>query len=64
MGSSVYVPYRISDFTVQYATVKEKMDIINTLSNDPYAAQRAVYLATRNLGCGQQTTLHREFFAR
>jgi phospholipid-binding lipoprotein MlaA len=64
MGSSVYIPYRISDFTVQYALVKDKIDLINTLSSDPYAAQKALYLAIRDLGCGSQATIHREFFAR
>jgi phospholipid-binding lipoprotein MlaA len=64
MGASVYIPYRISDFTVQYAMVKEKMALINTLSSDPYAAQKALYLTMRDLGCGQQATVHREFFAR
>jgi phospholipid-binding lipoprotein MlaA len=64
MGAAVYVPYRITDFTVQYAAAKEKLDIINTLSSDPYTAQKALYLAMRDLGCGGQTTIHREFFAR
>ncbi len=64
MGASVYVPYRITDFTVQYAMVKEKIDLMNRLSSDPYAAQRALYLAMRDLGCGEQATVHREFFAR
>jgi len=64
MGASVYIPYRISDFTVQYALVKDKMDLINTLSRDPYTAQKALYLAMRDLGCGSQSTIHREFFAR
>jgi len=64
MGAAVYVPYRITDFTVQYAATKEKLDLINTLSSDPYTAQKALYLAMRDLGCGGQATIHREFFAR
>ncbi|HEV2337177.1 MAG TPA: MlaA family lipoprotein, partial [Stellaceae bacterium] len=64
MGPALYIPYRISDFTVQYALVKNKIDLINTLSRDPYAAQKALYLAMRDLGCGSQSTIHREFFAR
>ena len=64
MGSSVYIPYRISDFTVQYALVKDKLDLINGLSTDPYTAQKALYLSMLSLGCGQQASIHREFFAR
>jgi phospholipid-binding lipoprotein MlaA len=64
MGASVYVPYRISDITVQYANIKQKRDAMNKLSTDPYVAQKALYLAMRDLGCGQQATVHREFFAR
>lgn len=64
MGSAVYIPYRITDFTVQYATVKDKIDLMNKLSSDPYEAQKALYLAMRTLGCGEQSTVHRELFAR
>ncbi|MGH6682924.1 MAG: MlaA family lipoprotein [Pseudolabrys sp.] len=64
MGATVYIPYRITDFTIQYAMAKEKMDLIRSLSSDPYTTQRALYLAIRDLGCGEQATIHREFFAR
>jgi phospholipid-binding lipoprotein MlaA len=64
MGAPAYIPYRITDFTVQYAMAKEKIDLIKSMSIDPYATQKALYLAIRDLGCGEQATIHREFFAR
>jgi phospholipid-binding lipoprotein MlaA len=64
MGLSVYVPYRLAAFAVQYGNIKEKMDLINKLSPDPYTAQRAMYLAMSELGCSEQAALHREFLAR
>jgi phospholipid-binding lipoprotein MlaA len=64
MGISVYVPYRVTDITVQYANVKAKMDAINKLSTDPYMAQKALYLAMRDLSCGRQAVAHREFFTK
>jgi phospholipid-binding lipoprotein MlaA len=64
MGTYVYLPYRITDITVQYANVKEKIDSINQLSPDPYRTQRALYLALRDLSCGEQAVTYREFFAK
>jgi phospholipid-binding lipoprotein MlaA len=64
MGVSVYVPYRVTAFAVQYGNVKEKKDLINSLSIDPYLAQKALYLAVSDLACGRQAALHREFFSR
>jgi phospholipid-binding lipoprotein MlaA len=64
MGASVYIPYRISDITVQYAGVKDKIDIINKFSPDPYVAQKALYLAMHELNCGQQAVVYREFFTK
>jgi ABC-type transporter lipoprotein component MlaA len=64
MGATVYVPYRISDIAVQYANVKDKMDLMNKLSIDPYMAQKALYLALRDLGCFRQAMAYREFFAK
>jgi phospholipid-binding lipoprotein MlaA len=64
MGASVYIPYRVSDITVQYANVKDKMDLMNELSTDPYVAQKALYLALRNLSCSQQALAYREFFTK
>jgi phospholipid-binding lipoprotein MlaA len=64
MGAPIYVPYRISDIAVQYANVKDKMDLINKLSTDPYMAQKALYLALRDLGCFRQAVAYREFFTK
>ncbi len=64
MGLSVYVPYRVAGFIVQPGIAEEKRDFFNTLSNDPYAAQRALYLAISQLDCDRQTALHRQFFTR
>jgi phospholipid-binding lipoprotein MlaA len=64
MGISVYVPYRVAGFIVQPGIAKEKMDFFNTLSIDPYAAQKALYLAMSELDCARQAALHREFFTR
>jgi phospholipid-binding lipoprotein MlaA len=64
MGATVYIPYRISDITVQYANVKDKIDLMNKLSIDPYTAQKALYLALRNLSCYRQAVAYREFFTK
>jgi len=64
MGTYVYLPYRITDITVQYANVKQKIDAINQLSPDPYRTQKALYLALRDLNCGQQAVTYREFFTK
>jgi len=64
MGASVYIPYRFSDITVQYASVKENIDLINKFSPDPYVAQKALYLALHELNCGQQAVAYREFFTK
>jgi phospholipid-binding lipoprotein MlaA len=64
MGAPVYIAYRLTDFTVQEAMVKEKMDLIDELSIDPYMAEKALYLAMSDLSCNEQGPMHREFFAR
>jgi phospholipid-binding lipoprotein MlaA len=64
MGAPVYVPYRVSDITVQYANIKEKMALMDKLSPDPYASQKALYLAVRDLNCGGQAVAYREFFTK
>jgi len=64
MGASVYVPYRVTDITVQYANIKEKMALMDKLSLDPYASQKALYLAVRDLTCGGQAVAYREFFTK
>jgi phospholipid-binding lipoprotein MlaA len=64
MGTYVYFPYRITDITVQYANVKQKIDALNQLSPDPYRTQKALYLALRDLSCGEQAVTYREFFAK
>jgi phospholipid-binding lipoprotein MlaA len=64
MGAAIYIPYRFSDFTVEYAAVKDKIRLMNQLSGDPYTAQKAVYLALHALRCGEQTALQRKLFAR
>jgi phospholipid-binding lipoprotein MlaA len=64
MGLTVYVPYRISDISLQYAEAKDKVAFINSMSLDPYVVQKALYLTTRNLSCGRQADIDREFFTK
>jgi len=64
MGAAVYIPYRFTDFTVEYAAVKDKIRLMNNFSSDPYAVQKAVYLALQALRCSEQTSLQRKLFAR
>lgn len=64
MGGSVYIPYRLSAFAVQYGNIKQRLDLINKLSTDPYAAQKAMYLMVSELGCSDQAAARREFLAR
>jgi phospholipid-binding lipoprotein MlaA len=64
MGLTVYLPYRITDIAVQYTEAKTKQDLIDSLSSDPYVAQKIFYRATASLGCGRQVTLEREINTR
>jgi phospholipid-binding lipoprotein MlaA len=64
MGAPVYIPYRVSDITVQYSNVREKIGLINQLAPDPYVAQKALYLALHGLSCGGQALAYREFFTK
>jgi phospholipid-binding lipoprotein MlaA len=62
MGAVVYFPYRLTDIAVQYTEVRDRMDFVNSISIDPYVAQKTLYLTMRNLACGRQTDVDREFF--
>jgi phospholipid-binding lipoprotein MlaA len=64
MGPYIYVPYRLSDLALRYSEVRDRVNFINSLSLDPYVAQRALYLTLRDLGCGKQEALDKEFFAK
>ena len=64
MGAYVYVPYRLSDLALQYADRRDRLSFINSLSLDPYVAQRALYLTMRDLSCGEQAALDRQFFTK
>ena len=64
MGAPVYIPYRVTDITVQYSNVREKMDLMNQLAPDPYEAQKALYLTLHELSCGGQALAYREFFTK
>jgi phospholipid-binding lipoprotein MlaA len=64
MGGSVYIPYRLSAFAVQYGNIKQRLDLIKKLSTDPYTSQKAFYLAMSELGCSEQAAARREFLTR
>ena len=57
MGTTVYLPYRVSDIAVGYAGVHDKVKHLNATVIDPYAIQRSIYLAGRNENCGKPTML-------
>jgi hypothetical protein len=40
------------------------MALMDKLSPDPYASQKALYLAVRDLNCGGQAVAYREFFTK
>jgi phospholipid-binding lipoprotein MlaA len=64
MGPYVYFPYRVTDITVQYANLKQRIEAVNQLSPDPYRTQKALYLALRDLSCSEQAVTYREFFTK
>ncbi|HEV2303480.1 MAG TPA: VacJ family lipoprotein [Stellaceae bacterium] len=64
MGVYLYVPYRLSDLALQNADRRDRTAFINSLSRDPYVAQRALYLTARELSCGEQAARDREFFSK
>jgi phospholipid-binding lipoprotein MlaA len=64
MGASIYIPYRVTDVALQYADIRDKLGFVNSISIDPYVAQRQLYLTTRSLSCGKQTAIDREFFTK
>jgi len=62
MGLAIYVPYRLGDIAVQYAEAKPTQDLVDSLSNDPYVAQKIFYRVTSSLGCGRQAEIERYVF--
>lgn len=64
MGVYVYVPYRLSDLALQYADHRDRISFLDSLSRDPYVAQRALYLTARNMACGDQAALDRQFLTK
>ncbi len=64
MGLGVYVPYRLTDIALQYSDVRDRIRFVDSLSVDPYLAQRAAYLSTRTLTCGGQALADQEFFTK
>lgn len=62
MGLTIYLPYRLGDIAVQYAEAKTTQDLIDSLSSDPYVAQKIFYRITSSLGCGRQAEIEREVF--
>ncbi|MBI1774061.1 MAG: VacJ family lipoprotein [Proteobacteria bacterium] len=64
LGAGIYIPYRVTDIALQYSDVRERLRFVDTLSVDPYLAQRAAYLSTRTLSCGGQALADREFFTK
>ncbi len=64
LGASIYIPYRLSAFAVQYGNIKQRLDLIKKLSTDPYSALKAFYLARSELGCSEQSEARREYLTR
>jgi phospholipid-binding lipoprotein MlaA len=62
MGSTLYVPYRITDIAVRSIDVQGQLDRLNATSLDPYVAQRVLVLSARALDCGRQSEVGREYF--
>jgi phospholipid-binding lipoprotein MlaA len=64
MGLPLYVPYRLTDIALQYSDLKDKIRFVDSLSADPYLAQRTAYLSTRTLSCEGQALADKEFFEK
>jgi ABC-type transporter lipoprotein component MlaA len=62
MGLTIYLPYRLGDIAVQYAEAKTTQDLVDSLSSDPYIAQKIFYRITSGLGCGRQAEIERDVF--
>jgi phospholipid-binding lipoprotein MlaA len=62
MGTTIYVPYRLTDIAVRSIDVQKQLDRLNATSGDPYIAQRIFILSTRALDCGRQSAVAREYF--
>jgi phospholipid-binding lipoprotein MlaA len=62
MGLPIYLPYRLGDIAVQYAEAKTTQELVDSLSSDPYIAQKIFYRITSSLGCGQQAEIERDVF--
>lgn len=54
----IYIPYRVSDIIVQYVGVREQLKFIDSISVDPYTAQKSATLQVRRMTCeGQSAAL-------
>jgi phospholipid-binding lipoprotein MlaA len=62
MGSTIYVPYRLTDIAIRSIDVQKQLDRLNGTSLDPYIAQRVFILSTRALDCGRQSAVASEYF--
>jgi phospholipid-binding lipoprotein MlaA len=62
MGLPIYLPYRLGDIAVQYAEAKTTQELVDSLSSDPYVAQKIFYRITSSLGCGRQAEIERDVF--
>lgn len=64
MGPAIYIPYRLTDIALQYAELGDRVNAVTALSADPYATQKALYLAWRALDCGSQAVAVPELFTK
>ena len=64
MGATIYIPYRATDIILQYVDRRERMELMNSISVDPYVAQKALYLATKTLTCDSEAAAAQEFSTR
>lgn len=64
MGAAIYIPYRVSDLALQYVDLRDRIGFVNSISIDPYVAQKMLYLTTRSMNCGDQAAADKEFFTR
>ncbi|MBI3451899.1 MAG: VacJ family lipoprotein [Rhodospirillales bacterium] len=58
----IYWPYRIADITVQYADVRDRLKMLESISVDPYSGQKSVYLRLRRMNCEKQTIVDEQLF--
>lgn len=60
----IYIPYRMSDVIVQYVNVREQLKFIDSISVDPYTAQKSAALQVHRMSCEGQTAASIQLFGQ